>query len=242
MANTFPRWTNWLPLKVVICLGVLGAATTAGVAYYFTPKYTRVGYEPIQPVPFPHNVHVQQLGMDCRYCHSFVEVSAHSNVPNTQTCMNCHSQVQKDNPKLQAVRESWKSGLPINWVQIHKTPDYVYYNHAVHVNRGVSCVSCHGQVNNMAVVYHDQPQSMSWCLDCHRHPENFLRPREQVTNLNWKPEDENPQAFVAKYGKPPGEEDKDFSKEVKLTQQQIGKTLQHAWFVNPPEQCAGCHR
>ena len=181
--------------------------------------------------------------MDCRYCHSFVEVSYHSNVPNTQVCMNCHSQIQKDNPKLEAVRESWKTGQPVTWIQLHKTPDYAYYNHSVHVNRGVSCVSCHGQVNHMAVVYHDQPLSMSWCLDCHRHPENALRPREDVYNLDWKPSDVNAKAFVAKYGKPPGEEDRDFSKDdVKLTQQEIGLTLKHAWYVNPPENCAGCHR
>src|SRR5438270_13496114 len=104
MSEIFPKWTNRLPLYLVICVLLLGGGVTAGVWYYFTPKYTRVGYMPVQPVPFPHDVHVTQLGMDCRYCHSFVEVSAHSNVPNTQTCMNCHSQVQKDNPKLQAVR------------------------------------------------------------------------------------------------------------------------------------------
>ena len=110
--------------------------------------------------------------MDCRYCHSFVEVAAHSNVPTTQVCMNCHSQVQKDNPKLAPVRESWATGKPIEWVQIHKTPDYVYFNHSAHVNRGVSCVSCHGEVDKMAVVYHAEPHSMAWCLDCHRNPEN----------------------------------------------------------------------
>ena len=244
MANFFPRWTNWLPLKVVVILGALGTAATAGVWYYFTPKYTRVGYQPIQPVPFPHDIHVTQLGMDCRYCHSFVEVSAHSNVPNTQTCMNCHSQVQKDNPKLLAVRQSWASGLPVTWVQIHKTPDYVYFNHSVHVNRGISCYSCHGDVNHMPVVYHHEPQSMAWCLDCHRAPQNNLRPREQVFNLDWTPDQENVPAFIAKYGKPPGEEDKDFSKpDVKLTQREIGTTLLHKWHINPPDgNCYGCHR
>jgi hypothetical protein len=243
MANFFPRWSNWIPLKLVVIVCVMGTAATAGIWYYFTPKYTRVGYQPVQPVPFSHEIHAGQLGMDCRYCHSFVEVSYHSNVPNTQVCMNCHSQVQKDNPKLAPVRESWATGKPVTWVQLHKTPDYAYYNHSVHVNRGISCASCHGQVNHMTVVYHDQPLSMSWCLDCHRHPENALRPREDVYNLDWKPSDVNAKAFVAKYGKPPGEEDRDFSKaDIKLTQQEIGLTLKHAWYVNPPENCAGCHR
>src|SRR5207302_214911 len=125
-------------------------------------------YEPIQPVPFPHDIHVSQLGMDCRYCHSFVDVAAQSNVPNTQTCMACHQQVQKDNPKLEPVRDSWKTGKPIEWVWLHRTVDYVYYNHAAHVNRGISCFSCHGAVNHMPVVYMAKPHSMAWCLECHR--------------------------------------------------------------------------
>ena len=110
MANFFPRWTNWIPLKVVVCVIVIACALTGATWYYATPKYTKIGYQPIQPVPFPHDIHVTQLGMDCRYCHSFVEVAAQSNVPNTATCMNCHTQVAKDNPKLQPVQESWKSG------------------------------------------------------------------------------------------------------------------------------------
>jgi hypothetical protein len=220
MANFFPRSSNWIPLKILVILFVLGNAVTAGVWYYFTPKYMRVGYQPIQPIPFPHDIHVKQLGMDCRYCHSFVEVAASSNVPNTQVCMNCHSQVQKDNPKLEPLRESWKTGKPIEWVQIHKTPEFVFFNHSVHVNRGISCVSCHGQVNDMPVVFHDQSQSMSWCLDCHRAPEEHLRPMDkgQVFDLDWKP--------------PAGQ-----------TQEEIGLKLKKEWNVNPPVQsCAGCHR
>ena len=197
MANFFPRWSNWLPLKLAICGVVIVCGLTAGTWYYVTPKYTKVGYEPIQPVPFPHDIHVSQLGMDCRYCHSFVDVAAQSNVPNTQTCMACHQQVQKDNPKLEPVRDSWKTGKPIEWVWLHRTVDYVYYNHAAHVNRGISCFSCHGAVNHMSVVYMAKPHSMAWCLECHRHPENFLRPEDQITNLEWKPDDVNPAEFVA---------------------------------------------
>jgi len=217
MANLFPRWTNFLPIKLVVIAAMLGTAATAGVWYYFTPKYTRVGYRPVQPAPFSHEIHASQLGMDCRYCHSFVEVAAHSNVPNTQVCMNCHSQVQKDSAKLIAVRDSWKSGQPIDWVQIHKTPDFAYFNHSVHVNRGVSCYSCHGSVNHMPVVYHAKPQSMGWCLDCHRAPEDYLRPQEQVFNLDWRP------ASTAE-------------------QRQVGLELKNKWNVNPPTSCSGCHR
>jgi len=244
MANIFPRWSNILPIKIVVCVLVLGNAVSLGMWYYFTPKYTRVGYQPAQPVPFPHDVHVGQLGMDCRYCHSFVEVAAHSNIPTTQVCMNCHSQVQRDNPKLAPIRDSWATGKPMQWVQIHKTSDFVFFNHSAHVNRGVSCVSCHGKVNEMAVVYHDQPHSMGWCLDCHRDPKNALRPLNQITNLNWKPEDENVQKFVATFGKPPEEEGRDFSNpKAKLTQEEIGATLVNDWHINPPDKnCAGCHR
>ncbi len=244
MANIFPRWSNLLPLKLLLCLMVTGGAVTAGVWYYFTPKYTRVGYQPAQPIPFPHDVHVAQLGMDCRYCHSFVEVAAHSNVPTTQTCINCHREggVQWENPKLAPLRESFETGKPIEWVQVHKTPDYVFFNHAAHVNRGVSCVSCHSTVNHMEVVYHAEPHSMSWCLDCHRAPEKKLRPNEDVFNLDWKPADVDPQKFIAAHGKPPGMEDIDFTGRKALTQEEIGLTLKSNWKVNPPENCAGCHR
>ena len=243
MANIFPRGSNFLPFKIILCLAVAGGAVSLAVPYYFTPKYTRVGYQPQQPVNFSHQIHAGQLGMDCRYCHSFVEVAAHSNVPTTQVCMNCHSQVQKENPKLAPVRESWATGKSIEWVQIHKTPDYVYFNHSAHVNRGVSCVSCHGKVNEMAVVYHAEPHSMSWCLDCHRNPQDFVRPLDKITDLNWKPSDLNVQDFITKNGKPPGEEKTDFTNVKELTQEQIGKTLLAKLHLNPPDKnCAGCHR
>ncbi|MEA3210472.1 MAG: hypothetical protein QOE70_3529 [Chthoniobacter sp.] len=224
MANIFPRGSNLLPIKLVICGMVLVPAVTGAMWYYFTPKYTRVGYQPAQPVPFPHDIHAGQLGMDCRYCHSFVEVAAHSNVPTTQVCMNCHAQVQKENPKLAPLWESWKTGKSIEWVQIHKTPDYVYFNHSAHVNRGVSCVSCHGRVDKMAVVYHAEPQSMDWCLECHRHPEQALRPLDQITNLGWSPPLAGDQSRAD-------------------AQEALGLQLKKDWKINPPDMnCAGCHR
>lgn len=224
MANIFPRSSNWLPIKIVIILGVLSTAVTAGMWYYFTPKYTRVGYEPVQPVAFPHKIHVDQIGMDCRYCHSFVEVAAHSNIPTTQVCMNCHSQVQKDNPKLKAVFDSWQTGKPIEWVQIHKTADYAYFNHSVHVNRGVSCVTCHGRVDQMETVRQVEPHSMDWCLDCHRAPQTALRPLAEVTHLGWKPAREE------------GESEDD-------AQTRVGLAIKKQEGVNPPDKnCAGCHR
>ena len=139
MSAIFPKWTNRLPILIIIGVMLIGGAVTAGVWYYFTPKYTRVGYQPIQPVAFSHAIHADQLGMDCRYCHNAVEKSWYSNVPSSGTCMNCHNQILKDDPKLALVRESAASGQPVPWIQIHKVPDYVYFNHSVHVNRGVSC-------------------------------------------------------------------------------------------------------
>ena len=218
MANIFPRWSNWLPFKIIFCLLVLGGGVSAGVWYYLNPEYMRVGYQPSQPVPFSHKIHSGQLGMDCRYCHSFVETSAYSNIPTTQVCMNCHSQIQRENPKLQPVRDSWQTGKPVEWVQIHKTPEHAYFHHSVHVNRGVSCVSCHGKVNEMDEVYHAESHSMAWCLTCHRNPSEFVRPVSEVANLDWKPEE----------GK---------------TQHEIGSALVEQWHINPPvKNCAGCHR
>jgi hypothetical protein len=184
MANFFPKWMNWLPLKLVVCIGVVLAAIAGGAGYYFTPKYTQVGYEPLQPVPFSHALHVHQLAMDCRYCHSFVEIAAHANVPTTQVCMACHTQIQAASPHLEAVRESWKTGKPINWVRVHQVPDYTYFNHAVHVSRGVSCQNCHGAVKKMKTLFQQESQSMAWCLDCHLARKNpALPPQAPGGNL-----------------------------------------------------------
>ncbi len=216
MSDIFPKWTNRLPLKIAIGAVLLAGGVSAGVTYYFTPKYTRVGYQPIQPVYFSHEIHAAQLGMDCRYCHNGVEKSWFSNIPTASLCMNCHNQVLKDSPKLELVRESALTGKPIEWVQIHKTPDYVYFNHSVHVNRGVSCVKCHGQVNHMDEVRHEKPFSMTFCLDCHRDPASQIRNPKDVYNLDLKI---------------PAEE-----------QEKMGKKYVHDWKVNASQNCSACHR
>src|SRR5882757_1174256 len=144
MSKIFPKSANALPLQILIFLGVLGGVAAAGITYYATPAYLRVGYQPVQPVPFEHSLHAGQLGIDCRYCHAAVEKSGTSSVPAAQTCMNCHSIIKTTSPLLEVVRQSYATGEPVPWVKIHQTPDYVYFNHSVHVNRGVSCVECHG--------------------------------------------------------------------------------------------------
>ena len=216
MSDIFPKWTNRLPLKIALGAILIGGGVTAGVTYYFTPKYTRVGYQPIQPVAFSHEIHAGQLGMDCRYCHNGVEKSWYSNIPAAAVCMNCHKQILPDSPKLELVRESALSGKPIEWVQIHKTPDYVYFNHSIHVNRGVSCVKCHGQVNHMTEVRHDKPFSMTFCLDCHRDPAKQIRDPKDVYNLDLKISD--------------------------AEQEKMGKKFVHDWKVNASQNCSACHR
>lgn len=218
MANIFPRWTNSFPLKLVTALLVIGAGVTGAVTYYFTPKALRVGYMPSQPIPFSHPIHVGQLGLDCRYCHSFVEQSSHANLPSSNTCWNCHQHVKTNSPLLAPLRESIETGKPIEWVQIHKVPDYAYFNHSVHVNSGVSCVSCHGKVNEMPVVFHKESLSMEWCLDCHRAPEKHLRPMDKVTDLNWT------------------------AKDAGKSQSEMGELLKQSWHIQAPDNCAACHR
>ncbi len=251
MGNFFPRWTNWLPLQIAIAVVMIGAGTTVGLTYYFTPKYTKVGYEPTQPVPFSHKIHVGEVGLDCRICHSFVEVSAHANVPTNQTCYNCHGpdrgQIKKDSEKLAMVREAEKTGVTIQWTKVHKAPDYVYFNHSAHVNRGVSCQSCHGQVNEMEVVRHAEPQSMSWCLDCHRAPEKKLRPLEQITNLTYKPGDLDRTAFYAKLGFKGAQLEESVARATKqygvnVTQEEVGLQIKDHWRIAPSESCTTCHR
>lgn len=175
-----------MPFALTLVAVLAGGAVTAGVTYYLTPKYTRDGYQPVQPVPFSHKIHAGQLGLDCRYCHNGVEKSWFANLPGASTCMNCHSIVLKDDPRLALVRESAASNKPIPWVQIHKTPDYVYFNHAVHVRRGISCVKCHGRIDQMDEVREVKPLSMSFCLDCHRNPAANIRPVDKVTDLGWQ--------------------------------------------------------
>ena len=219
MSKIFPKSANALPLQILIFLGILGGVAAAGITYYATPAYLRVGYQPVQPVPFDHSLHAGQLGMDCRYCHTGVEKSATSGVPAAQTCMNCHGTIKPQSPLLEVVRQSYQTGDPVPWVKIHQNPDYVYFNHSVHVNRGVSCVECHGKVNEMAVVRQDQPHSMSWCLDCHRDPAARIRDPKDVFNLDSK--------RLANQG-PEG--------------LKTAKDLVHNWKVMPPLSCSGCHR
>src|ERR1041384_996575 len=181
--------------KATIFGALLVIAGVAIVAWemYQSPYITKVGVVRVQPVPFSHEHHVAGLGIDCRYCHTSVETSAFAGLPATKVCMTCHSQVWTNAEMLEPVRASWKSGTPLQWTRVHDLPDYAYFNHSIHVQKGVGCATCHGRVDEMPLMAKAQSLQMMWCLDCHRHPEQYVRPYDKVFDMAWKwPDDVDP--------------------------------------------------
>ncbi len=215
MPQIFPEWTNKAPLYLVAGIGVVALVVPILIWYYFSPEFTDVGYRPVQPVPFSHQLHAGELQLDCRYCHAQVEVSSVASVPPTQVCMNCHQLVTRDSEKLAVIRDSMESSLPVEWIRVHKVPEYAYFDHSVHLAAGVGCSSCHGDIRSMEVVTQMEPLSMAWCLECHRNPAPHLREKDQITNTTWKP-GKNQLAFAAEV----------------IAERRI----------QPPEDCTGCHR
>jgi hypothetical protein len=174
----------------VILLGALLLLTALGVIAYEIQNSSYVTRAEIvieQPIPFSHEHHVKGLGIDCRYCHTSVTQSAFAGIPPTKTCITCHSQIWTNAPMLEPVRASWNNDTPIRWNRVHNLPGYVYFNHSIHVAKGVGCSTCHGPVDEMPLMYQYAPLTMAWCLDCHRHPEKNLRPREEVFNMKYQP-------------------------------------------------------
>ena len=186
MPQIFPASSNTLFRAALLGTpAVLAAGVGALYAVEWSPWATRAFVPVVQPVQFSHKHHVGQLGIDCRYCHGGVERSAYAGIPPTETCMTCHSQLYTDQPLLAPVRESLVKNRPIAWTRVHDLPDFVYFNHSIHVAKGMSCVACHGKLNEMNVVWQTQTLYMAWCLQCHRHPENFVNDRQEVFNPNW---------------------------------------------------------
>ena len=208
----FPRALNFLPLALAVVTAGAGGAVTFGIWYYFSPKNLQIGYAPEQPIHYSHKLHADELGIDCRYCHSNVEQSQEAMVPPTQTCMGCHSIVKKDSPELARLQDSWATGEPVPWVRVHKLPDHVYFDHSAHLAAGVGCASCHGRIDQMVTVRLDTPLNMGWCLECHRDPGPAIRPKDQLTNMTWEPNADAEQSALA------------------------------AAEVHPPQHCSGCHR
>jgi hypothetical protein len=167
---------------IFILLAAMWALAEVNRSSYNTGQYI----ERQQPVQFSHKHHVGDDGIDCRYCHTTVEVAATAGMPSTQTCMNCHSQIWADSPYLEPVRESWRTGRPIEWTRVHDLPDYAYFDHSIHVAKGVGCSTCHGRIDQMPAVYQASSLQMEWCLSCHRNPEKFVRPKEEVFNMQWR--------------------------------------------------------
>jgi Cytochrome c7 and related cytochrome c len=192
MAQIFPKWVNETPRYITLA-SLAGAGVGIFALYWWgSPYHTDVGYGPKQPIEYSHKLHAGDMGMDCRYCHAYVERGPHAGVPATQICMNCHNQVRKDSPKLQALRDSWTKGDPVKWVRIHKIPDFAYFDHSAHMGVGVGenraaigCETCHGRIDTMDVVSQRQPLSMAWCIDCHNDPAPNLRPVEALTKMGW---------------------------------------------------------
>lgn len=190
MAQIFNKSANniaRISIVVGVVLAGLGgfAFTQIARSSYLTGRYV----EKQQPVQFSHKHHVGDDGIDCRYCHSSVETTASAGIPPTQTCMNCHSQIWSDSPYLAIVRDSYKDNKPIEWEKVHDLPEYTYFNHSIHVAKGVGCSTCHGQIDNMPAVYQQNTLQMEWCLACHRAPEKFIRPKSQIYNMQWQDSD-----------------------------------------------------
>jgi menaquinone reductase, multiheme cytochrome c subunit len=210
----FPEWTEtfkkWLGVLVMGAPVYLVALVSFGV----TPEAIRIGYQPKQPVPYSHALHVGQLGLDCRYCHNTVDKAAHAAIPPAATCMNCHQGIWPESQWLLPLRESFNNDVPLRWVRVHDLPDYVYFDHSAHVTRGVGCESCHGRIDLMEEVYQAKPLNMEWCLDCHRDPTQHLRPPDQVTAMGY----------------------------TVANQVEAGRKLAKQNSIYPPTDCSTCHR
>ncbi len=216
MPQIFHPSTNTLSkvsIAVTICLlAVLGWFLTAiQRSAYVTEAY--VARE--QPLPFSHKQHVGGIGIDCRYCHTSVEESAFAGIPPTKTCMNCHSQIWSDSPTLELVRESFRTDKSIEWIRVYDLPGFAYFNHSIHVKKGIGCVTCHGRVDQMPLMWRTESLHMDWCLACHREPERFVRPRQYVFTMDWKPP---------------------------VAQTVLGKELVQEYNIQKLDSCSVCHR
>jgi hypothetical protein len=218
MPQPFPPWTNavakWAPPLFVLALM---AGVTAYAAGLRSDYYTGVGEAIVQPVPFSHRHHVKGLGLDCRFCHASVDRSAFAGLPDTHTCMGCHSQIWPTAPVLAPVRDSYARGIPIAWRRVNRLPDHVYFEHAAHVRKGIGCVTCHGNIGEETFVMKSRPFFMFECIDCHRDPAKHLRPISEIYNAGWDPPD----------------------------QESMGATLARTYKILSPStltQCTVCHR
>jgi hypothetical protein len=180
-ANTLSKVTIG---AAVLALGVLG---WAGAEYFRSDYVTGTNLAPVQPVQFSHKHHVSDAGIDCRYCHTSVETSSFAGIPPTETCMTCHSQIWAQSPMLEPVRASYRTNQSLQWVRVHSLPQFVFFDHSIHVSKGVGCSTCHGRIDQMPLTWRQNTLLMEWCLECHRAPERYVRPRDQIYRMDWTP-------------------------------------------------------
>ncbi len=239
MASLFPRWTNSVS-KVMAAGTLLVPALAIGGIWYTarTPAVTNQNVDADQPIQFDHRHHNWEQGIDCRYCHTSVETSASAGIPSTQICIGCHGQVWNKSPRLEKVRQAFFEEKPIQWTKVHDLPDFVYFNHSIHVTKGVGCTTCHGRVDQMANMRQAKPLTMQWCLDCHRNPQSELRPVDEVTNMLWNP-DEYARERLHQSGK--SHEEMTFSA-IAAEREKVAEELTAKLNVHPRAACDTCHR
>jgi hypothetical protein len=188
MAQIFHRSTNTISrVSVFGGIGIIVVLVATLAAINRSSYVTEVGVARSQPVQFSHKHHVSDDGIDCRYCHTSVEESSFAGIPSTKICMNCHTQIWAESPILEPVRESFRTGKSLEWTRVNNLPGFVYFDHSIHVHKGVGCSTCHGRVDQMPLMWRENSLYMEWCLECHRNPERFVRPRDQVFNMDWQP-------------------------------------------------------
>jgi len=216
MPQIFHRSTNtFSKVSIFGSVFILGFLLWLFGAWSRSSWATQAGVAREQPVPFSHAHHVGDVGIDCRYCHTSVETSSFANIPPTKTCMNCHSQIWNTSPTLEPVRESFRTDRSIAWTRVHDLPDFAYFNHSIHVNKGVGCETCHGPVDKMPLTWQKSSLQMEWCLDCHRHPEQYVRPREEVFRMGYEPP---------------------------VDQETLGRQLVKEYKIQSLTSCSTCHR
>jgi hypothetical protein len=219
MAQIFHHSSNTLA-RMTIYGAVFFLAFVSWAGYELDRSHwsTRQNVPREQPIPFSHAHHVGGEGFDCRYCHTSVESSSFAGIPATEICMNCHSQIWRTSPTLEPVRASYRTGESISWTRVHDLPDFVYFNHSIHVAKGVGCESCHGRVDRMPLMMQENTLQMEWCLNCHRHPERYVRPKELITQMGYVPAGD---------------------------QEEIGRRLVQEYHIQDARQltsCSTCHR
>ncbi len=215
MPQLFPRRANTIVMVILLLVLLAAGLIVSFVALDRSSWITGVGAARPQPIPFSHELHVMGNGTDCRYCHLSVETAAFAGIPSTRTCMNCHTQIATSSQALEPLRTSATTGAPLQWTRVHDLPDFAYFDHSIHVRKGVGCSTCHGRIDQMPVVRQEASLQMDWCLDCHRHPERYVRPRGEIFRMDYQ---------------------------APTNQLELGRQLVEEYQIQRLSDCTTCHR